>query len=80
MPRKLLVRDLAVERIRESRPKNNPFGELIPITRLYQFNEVTPEQHYSSSIVLQRVAPNCISRESELLNFTEKAASYNFSK
>ncbi len=51
MPRKLLVRDSAEERIQESQPKNNPFTgtELISNPRLSQFNEVTPKQHFFGS-------------------------------
>ncbi len=55
MPRKLLVRDSAEERIQESQPKNKPFTgtELISNPRLSQFNEVTPKQHFFGSRFLQ---------------------------
>src|SRR5712691_8612478 len=51
MRRRLPDRGSAVERIRESRPKNNPFTgtELIFNPWCFQFNEVTPKQHSMGS-------------------------------
>ena len=51
MRRRWPVRGSAVERIRESRPKNNPFTgtELIFNPWCSQFNEVTPKHHSMGS-------------------------------
>ena len=51
MLRKLLARGSAGGRIQESQPKNNPFTgtEVIWNPWFFQFNEVTPPQHFFGS-------------------------------